>query len=118
MKQCPELDVTTLSLVEAQAFGHGQRHVYDVPAVGPGVSVVGFDHIAQQKRGAAIGLAELESAIDACSSARGQRSRTGTNSGKHERDRGGMVLDARAATSTAGGMSNASLAYTHHAEPS
>ena len=41
-----------------------EHEIDDVTAVAPGVRVVGFDDVAEQKRGAAIGVTELDDMID------------------------------------------------------
>ena len=65
VQQRDELAVATSFGVEAEPIAHAEHEVDDVAAVAAGVGVVGLDHVAEQKRGAAVRVAQLERVIDA-----------------------------------------------------
>ena len=60
-----ELRALTLVCVEPEAVGDTEHECDDVATVCARVLVVGFDDVAQQHRGAAIRMAELERMVDA-----------------------------------------------------
>ena len=65
MQQRAELGAAAGLVVDAEGVGDLQGELDDVLRVVARVLVVGLDHVAEQQRGAAVGLRELERAVDA-----------------------------------------------------
>ena len=65
VQQRGQLGLLPFARVEPQPVGDGDDEVDDVAAVAAGVLVVGFDHVAEQHRGAAIRGRQLEGVVDA-----------------------------------------------------
>ena len=64
MQQRHELGVAAATRVEPELLGHGDRERDDVAAVRARVGVVGLDDVAEEERGAAVRVAELERVVD------------------------------------------------------
>ena len=65
VEQRDELRVPTAPGVDPELLRHGEHEIDDVAAVRPRVGVVGLDDVAQQERGPAICMAQLEGPVDA-----------------------------------------------------
>ena len=65
VEECGELRLSPRTRVEAELVGDVQDERDDVLTVEARVRVVGLDHVAEQERGTAIGMRQLERVIDA-----------------------------------------------------
>ena len=65
MEQRRELCVAPFTGGKPELVGDGERQVDDVPAVMPGIRIVGLDDVPEEERGPTLGVAELELVIDA-----------------------------------------------------
>ena len=90
VQQRHELGVAPGARVEPEFVRDRYRQRDDVAAVRAGVAVVRLDHVAEQERGAAVGVAELERVVDACFSLARERAEEGDER-QHEQDGRGVI---------------------------
>ena len=93
MQQRHELRVAAAARVEPELLGHGDRERDDIAAVRARVGVVGLDDVPEQKRRAAIRMAELERMIDAAAPLARERAQK-PDEREHEQECG-SVIDRR-----------------------